>query len=94
MESDGNPLGVYLLAFLTVSALSVVIICFDSNTTNKLIFADAQEFTSNVTTDYSNIPSAESVHTIETMKLPPNIDTFVMLIANEAHESWRKNSIN
>lgn len=90
MESDGNPLGVYLLAFLTVSALSVVIICFDSNTTNKLIFADAQEFTSNVTTDYSNIPSAESVHTIETMKLPPNIDTFVMLIANEAHESWKE----
>jgi hypothetical protein len=90
MESDGNPLGVYLLAFLTVSALSVVIICFDSNTTNKLIFADAQEITSNVTTDYSNIPSAESVHTTETMKLPPNIDTFVMLIANEAHESWKE----
>jgi hypothetical protein len=90
MESNRNPLGVYLLACLAVSAVSVVVICFDSNTMNKVIFADAQEIASNITTNYSNIPSAESVHTTETMKLPPNTDTFVMLIANEAHESWKE----
>ena len=55
-----------------------------------MIFTYAQEIASNVTTDYSNIPSAESVHTTEILKLPANIDTFVMLIVNEAHESWKE----
>ena len=83
-------LRVYLLVFLAVSALSVI--CFESNAINKLIFANPQEIASNVTnvsTINSNIPSAESVHTTEILKLPANVDTFVMLIVNEAHESWK-----
>src|SRR6476659_633015 len=90
MESNGNMLRVYLLVFLAVSALSVI--CFESNAINKLIFANPQEIASNVTnvsTINSNIPSAESVHTTEILKLPANVDTFVMLIVNEAHESWK-----
>lgn len=35
------------------------------------------------------IPSAESVHSTETLELPPDIDAFIILIANEAHESWQ-----
>jgi hypothetical protein len=35
-----------------------------------------------------SIPSAESVHSTENLKVPPGIDAFIMLIANEAHESW------
>lgn len=88
MESNGNMLRVYLLVFLSVSALSVL--SFGSNTKDNLISIYAQEVTSNVTTNYSNIPSAESVHTTEILKLPANTDTFVMLIVNEAHESWRE----
>jgi hypothetical protein len=87
MESNRNILEAYLLAFLAVSALAVI--CFENNVVNELIFANAQEIASNVTTDYSDIPSAESIHTTETLKLPANIHTFVMLIANEAHESWK-----
>lgn len=34
------------------------------------------------------IPSAESVHSTEAMGLPPDLDAFIILIANEAHESW------
>ena len=34
------------------------------------------------------IPSADSVHISESMKIPPSIGTFVILIANEAHENW------
>ena len=34
------------------------------------------------------IPSAESVHSTEAMELPPDLDAFIILIANEAHESW------
>ena len=35
------------------------------------------------------IPSAESVHQSESMKLPPSVGSFIILIANEAHESWQ-----
>ncbi len=34
------------------------------------------------------VPSSESVHRTESLELPANIDTFIMLIVNEAHESW------
>src|SRR5918995_3272897 len=34
------------------------------------------------------VPSAESVHISESMKVPSSVGTFVILIANEAHESW------
>jgi len=35
------------------------------------------------------IPSAESVHNTETLELPQDTDAFIILIANEAHESWQ-----
>jgi hypothetical protein len=35
------------------------------------------------------IPTAESVYQSESMKLPPSIGSFIILIANEAHESWQ-----
>lgn len=88
MKSNWNTLHVCTLAFLAVSAISVI--CFENNGINKLIFANAQGIISKVTANYSNIPSAESVHTTETLKLPANINTFVMLVANEAHESWKE----
>jgi hypothetical protein len=34
------------------------------------------------------LPSAEAVHATESMKVPPSVGTFVILIANEAHENW------
>lgn len=35
-----------------------------------------------------SIGSAESVHNTETFTVPKEVDVFVTLIANEAHESW------
>jgi hypothetical protein len=35
-----------------------------------------------------SIPSAEVVHSSESMKVPPSVGTFVILIPNEAHENW------
>ncbi len=86
LASNSDIYIIYLSVFLAILALSVL--CFGSNTNNNLIYTYAQENASNVTTGYSDIPSAESIHTTETLKLPANIDTFVMLIVNEAHESW------
>jgi hypothetical protein len=78
---------IYLSAFLAILSLSVL--SYWTNNNNNLIFTYAQVNTSNDMPNYSNIPSAESVHTTELLKLPANVDTFVMLIANEAHESWK-----
>jgi hypothetical protein len=35
------------------------------------------------------IPTAESVYQLESMKLPPSVGSFIILIVNEAHESWQ-----
>ena len=88
LTSNSNINRIYLVVFLAISALSILSIW--SNPNNSLISTYAQEIASNVTTDHSNTPSAESVHTTEILKLPANIDTFVMLIVNEAHESWKE----
>ena len=39
-------------------------------------------------TSASNISSAEVVHSSESMKVPPSVGTFIILIPNEAHENW------
>jgi hypothetical protein len=36
----------------------------------------------------TSIPNAESVYISESMKIPPPVGTFVILIPNEAHENW------
>jgi hypothetical protein len=45
--------------------------------------------TSNLNNTDVTIPTAESVYQSESMKLPPSIGSFAILIANEAHESWQ-----
>ena len=35
------------------------------------------------------IPTAESIYQSESMELPPSVGSFIILIANEAHESWQ-----
>ena len=35
------------------------------------------------------LPTAESIYQSESMELPPSIGSFIILIANEAHESWQ-----
>ena len=44
---------------------------------------------SNLNNTAVTIPTAESVYQSESMKLPPSIGSFIILIANEAHESWQ-----
>ena len=40
-------------------------------------------------TDAATIPAAESVYQSESMKLPPSVGSFIILIVDEAHESWQ-----
>ena len=45
--------------------------------------------TSNLNNTAVTIPTAESVYQSESMELPPTIGSFIILIANEAHENWQ-----
>jgi hypothetical protein len=45
--------------------------------------------TSNLNNTAVAIPTAESIYRSESMELPPSIGSFIILIANEAHESWQ-----
>ena len=38
---------------------------------------------------YRNIPNAESIYNSESLALPTSVGSFIILIANEAHESWQ-----
>jgi hypothetical protein len=38
---------------------------------------------------YRNIPNAESIYNSESLALPTSVGSFIILIANETHESWQ-----
>ncbi|MEJ7641125.1 MAG: hypothetical protein WKF36_02900 [Candidatus Nitrosocosmicus sp.] len=80
--------GMPLLAFLAISTASLFI-CFGYNASNSFfVSAFAQGNDASYATVSRSLPSAQSIHATESLELPPNIGAFVMLIANEAHESW------
>ena len=81
---------VYLLAFLAISTASLLIF-FGYDTSNMfLVSTFALEDNASSVTGPPSIPSAQSIHSTESLEIPPNISAFVMLIANEAHESWEE----
>ena len=59
---------------------------FGTLTTAITVFGSS---TSNLNNTAVTIPTAESVYQSESMKLPPSVGSFIILIANEAHESWQ-----
>jgi hypothetical protein len=42
-----------------------------------------------ITNMTKNIPTGESIYKSESMTLPTSVGSFIVLIANEAHESWQ-----
>lgn len=81
--------GIFTYIFLVISITTFSAIA--NNINNNLIFVYAQGNASDITIS-SAIPSAESIHNTERLELPPNVDAFVILIVNEAHESWEEES--
>jgi hypothetical protein len=65
--------------------LSVVVLV-GAFTTTITVYGSS---TSNLNNTAAEIPTAESVYQSESMKLPPSVGSFIILIANEAHESWQ-----
>ena len=74
------PAVILTMVFITIvlaGTLTTTIAAYSSSTSNL-------NNTAPVT-----IPAAESVYQLESMKLPPSVGSFIILIPNEAHESWQ-----
>lgn len=77
-----------LILLFSISLLNLAQLSLQDRLAYSTALKDNQlPVTTGVSSDTS-IASAESVHNTETLKIPKEVDVFVILIANEAHESW------
>ena len=72
-----------LLVLLSATVIFSIYLFYGSN-----LMLSAYASTSLPTMVNTSIPNAESVYISESMKIPPSVGTFVILIPNEAHENW------
>jgi hypothetical protein len=73
-----------LVIFIGLMALAYTFATYHSL---GLIYATSTSNTSTSNTSDS-IPSAEAIHSSESLRVTPSVGTFVVLIPNEAHENW------
>jgi hypothetical protein len=73
----------------TVLVLSIVLITIVLAGTPTTTVSAYVSITSNLNNTGVAIPTAESVYQSETIKLPSTVGSFIILIANEAHENWQ-----
>ena len=69
----------------TVLAMVLVVVV----SVGSLITSSAYGSNSSNLNSTGTIPTAESVYQSESMELPTSTGSFIILIANEAHESWQ-----
>ena len=78
-----------IVVFISISLLFVLLVgvqgraAYSSPLSNNTL-----PVITNSSSDIS-VGSVESIHNTETLKVPKEVDVFVTLIANEAHESWK-----
>jgi len=70
-----------------LSMVSIIVVLTGTLTPTIAAYASSTSNFNNTTA--ITIPTAESVYQSESMKLPPSVGSFIILIANEAHESWQ-----
>src|ERR671922_94172 len=71
-----------------LSVVSIIVVLTGTLIATIAAYASSTSNFNNTTTAIA-IPTAESVYQSESMKLPPSVGSFIILIANEAHESWQ-----
>jgi hypothetical protein len=87
----------YLLGSTLALLLLLSIIVYTTIITNSqasLVIAWAQQdnlssISASIRNMTEDIPTGESVYKSESMTLPTSVGSFIILIANEAHESWQ-----
>jgi hypothetical protein len=75
-----------ILTVIVAMVLITVVLAWTLNTTTVAYSSSTSNLNN---TAAVTIPTAESVYQLESMKLPSSIGSFIILIANEAHESWQ-----
>jgi hypothetical protein len=71
---------------LVLSMVLIIIVLAGTLTTTIVAYGS---ITSNLNNTGVAIPTAESVYQSEKIKLPSTVGSFIILIANEAHENWQ-----
>jgi hypothetical protein len=74
----------YFTLLFSTSLLFISSLCIQDRSVYSSLLNTAEGSSS---PDFS-IDSAETIHNTESLKVPKEVDMFIMLIANEAHESW------
>lgn len=79
-----------LLLLLSITVYTTII----TNSQASLVVAWAQQgnlssISASIRNMTKDIPTGESVYKSESMTLPTSVGSFIILIANEAHESWQ-----
>lgn len=77
-------------SYLLIIIIFTVVVVFSSPGYSKssLIPSTYASTSGLLAAENRTMPTAESVHISETMKVPSSVGTFVILIPNEAHENW------
>jgi hypothetical protein len=73
------------MSTILAMALGAVFLVGNLTTTTSSYGSNTSSLNNAVVT----IPTAESIYQSESMELPPSVGSFIILIANEAHESWQ-----
>ncbi|MGI8831382.1 MAG: cupredoxin domain-containing protein [Nitrososphaeraceae archaeon] len=82
-------------SWLTTPVIGIEEATTPNNTDTELLqqasleLAVSSSSVNNSSNVYTNIPNAESIYNSESLALPTSVGSFIILIANEAHESWQ-----
>lgn len=84
-------LGLSLALLLLSATVYYPALILKSQAKSYIAWAQQKNLTSptSPTNNTKGIPTAESVYKSESLTLPTSVGTFILLIANEAHESWQ-----
>jgi len=73
---------------MLVFATAIVVFLSYGFYESSLVSLTYASLSTQLATENTTIPTAESIYLSESMKIPPSAGTFVILIPNEAHENW------
>ena len=77
----------YVLVLISIILVAPSLVHAQNLTTNTSELSK-QAVTKNINSSLVEFPDAKSIYESESIKVPQSIGSFIILIPNEAHESW------
>jgi hypothetical protein len=87
-ESFSKITRISLILFISISLLYISQFYIQDRSAYSTPNRDNTLPVTSIPSSKLSIDSAETIHNTESLKVPKEVDMFIMLIANEAHESW------